>query len=185
MIVDHLASPAVAGFACPRSGVKARAVDAVTVPTEQSRTRRGPDPRLAPGPMVAVAVVAGPIGVLAGRRRDGLPLWVSCSGALRTRRGDSQCLHDRKRCSCASHPPDALSKLCPSSSHAMRRVGTRAGVTGRDRLTSGTVTRSAVLRVRLAVLYEVVHETLQTSHDLCDNARATQDRARRTASRER
>jgi len=32
--------------------------------------------------MVAVAVVAGPIGVLAGRRRDGLPLWVFPGGKL-------------------------------------------------------------------------------------------------------
>jgi len=67
----------------------------------------------------------------------------------------------------------------------MRRVGTPAGVTDDDRSTSGTVTQSAVLRARVAVLYKVVYETVQTSHDLCDVARATQDRARRTASRER
>ena len=30
---------------------------------------------LQPGPMVALAVVTGPTGVLAGRRRDGVPPW--------------------------------------------------------------------------------------------------------------
>jgi hypothetical protein len=34
------------------------------------------DPRLRSGPMVAVAVVTGPAGVVAGRRRDGVPPWV-------------------------------------------------------------------------------------------------------------
>jgi hypothetical protein len=67
---------------------------------------------------------------------------------------------------CLAPSRDALSKLCLSSSHAMRRVGTPAGVTDDDRSTSGTVTQSAVLRARLAVLYKVVYETVQTSHDL-------------------
>jgi 8-oxo-dGTP diphosphatase len=39
------------------------------------------DPRRAE-PVVALAVVAGPAGVLAGRRRDGVPAWVFPGGKL-------------------------------------------------------------------------------------------------------
>jgi 8-oxo-dGTP pyrophosphatase MutT (NUDIX family) len=40
------------------------------------------DPRLASGPMLALAVVTGPVGVLVGRRRDGVPPWVFPGGKV-------------------------------------------------------------------------------------------------------
>ena len=51
------------------------------MPSER-KTPSGPDSRLAAGPMVALAVVAGPIGVLVGRRRDGVPPWVFPGGKV-------------------------------------------------------------------------------------------------------
>src|SRR3954451_24069596 len=41
---------------------------------------RLPGPRLQAGPLMALAIVTGPIGVLAGRRRDGVPPWVFPGG---------------------------------------------------------------------------------------------------------
>ena len=43
---------------------------------------RLPDPRLRAGPSVALAVVTEPVGVLAGRRRDGVPPWVFPGGTV-------------------------------------------------------------------------------------------------------
>ena len=40
------------------------------------------DLRRAPEPIVALAVIAAPAGVLAGRRRDGVPLWVFLGGPI-------------------------------------------------------------------------------------------------------
>ena len=45
---------------------------------------RLPDPRLQAGPLVALAIVTGPAGVLAGRRRDGVPPWAFPGGTVET-----------------------------------------------------------------------------------------------------
>ena len=50
------------------------------MPSKLGMTPSGSDSRLAAGPTVALAVLAGPIGVLVGRRRDGVPPWVFPSG---------------------------------------------------------------------------------------------------------
>jgi 8-oxo-dGTP diphosphatase len=40
------------------------------------------DPSSVPGPIAALAVIAESVGVLAGRRRDGAPLWVFPGGKV-------------------------------------------------------------------------------------------------------
>src|SRR3954451_15167915 len=70
MIVDHLAFPAVAGFACPRSGVKAHE------PRQDREPFPGPliGPRLAGPDLLLSGQVLGPDR--AGRRPRRPPGWV-------------------------------------------------------------------------------------------------------------
>jgi 8-oxo-dGTP diphosphatase len=57
-------------------------VRAITVRSGHCEAAAARDPRLVPGPMVALAVVTSPAGVLVGRRRDGVPPWVFPGGKV-------------------------------------------------------------------------------------------------------